>query len=123
MPAKVKKPGMFSEDTLAERLATYGVPDSIHYTMGPNAVAEAQRPVDRHLETTNQRLYDQAPKDATTRSPAYFQADKTGFGRTSTLEKEARVATLSDTPAAGGKGARGEVTRRPGESVSRRCVC
>lgn len=112
-PAKVKKPCMISEATLAERLQAYGRPESVAFTL-----AEAARPVEHHLETTNQAVYDRLPKEATLRDPGQFSGRDTTFARTGALEQEARaVPTLCDSGAhAGGKGARGELTRRPGEA-------
>ncbi|KAG2500636.1 hypothetical protein HYH03_001403 [Edaphochlamys debaryana] len=109
---------MYSEDNLAERLTTYGLSDKLSYTLGPNAVTEAAKPDRRYFETTNKAMYEDKPISDKTAHPERFQNEvPSKFGKTDFCMKQL-TGEPSDQPpsAAGGKGNRGEITRRPGES-------
>ncbi|KAG2443755.1 hypothetical protein HXX76_002101 [Chlamydomonas incerta] len=116
-PAKINKPSMYTEANVAERLQTYGLSDSIHYTIGPNAAAEASRPPVHNLTTTNKEFYEMKPEAARAADPDTFRASgPSPFAKTGVCAKSIQGETSDQTGAAGGKGARGEITRRPGES-------
>jgi hypothetical protein len=119
-PAAIKKPSMYSDSNLEERLQTYGMPPALHYTIGMNAVEEARRPVEHSLETTNQEFFEKKPADATTSSPGFYKVDKTHANRSQlardTWTRRGQEPNMPEMQQSlGGKGARGEITRRPGE--------
>jgi hypothetical protein len=78
---------------------------------------------DRHLETTNTHFYAKLPAidtamAATTRPRGYFDPNDRTHYNTSKLFLDSYDRTVRDnaTETAGSKGARGEISRRPGES-------
>ncbi|GFR47520.1 hypothetical protein Agub_g9238 [Astrephomene gubernaculifera] len=115
-PAKINKPSMYTDGNLAERMLTYGLADSVHYTIGPNPAAEAAKPAQRYLVTTNQDLYQTKPQEAIAANPETFRTEKSPYGLTNGMTKAIRGEQSDQLNVAGGKGARGEISRRPGES-------
>ncbi|EFJ49597.1 hypothetical protein VOLCADRAFT_104173 [Volvox carteri f. nagariensis] len=115
-PANIKKPSMYTDGNLPDRLNTYGLADSIHYTTGPNPAAEAAKPAPRYMTTTNKELYEVKPQQDLTAHPEAFQSTKSPYGLTDALTKSVRGEATDQSNVVGGKGARGEITRRPGES-------
>ncbi|KAG2436633.1 hypothetical protein HYH02_011567 [Chlamydomonas schloesseri] len=115
--AKVKKPSMYTEANVAERLQTYGLADGIHYTIGPNAATEAAKPAVHNLTTTNKEFFELKPEAARAADPDTFRASgPSQFAKTGLCVKSIRGEASDDANVAGGKGARGEISRRPGES-------
>ena len=56
-PAIVKKPSLYSGSNLESRLATYGSPGALAYSLGRTAPMEESRVPDRYMETTNQASF------------------------------------------------------------------
>ena len=78
---------------------------------------------DRHLETTNTHFYVKLPAidtamAATTRPRGYFDTNDHMHCKKNTMATDTYDRTVRDSAseAAGSKGARGEISRRPGES-------
>ncbi|GIL75255.1 hypothetical protein Vretimale_7914 [Volvox reticuliferus] len=115
-PAKIKKPSMYTDGNLPDRMNTYGLADSIHYTTGPNPVTEAAQPAPRYMTTTNKELFEIKPQEAIASNPDMFQTTNSSHGLTDALTKSIRGEASDQSNVVGGKGARGEITRRPGES-------
>ncbi|KXZ41672.1 hypothetical protein GPECTOR_326g46 [Gonium pectorale] len=115
-PARINKPSMYTDGNLAERLNTYGLPESIHYTIGANA-ATPYVP-SRDFTTTNKEMYETRPAAARTARPDAFppSPQRSQFGITNAMTKSIRGEPSDQANVAGGKGSRGEMTRRPGES-------
>ncbi|GLC35629.1 hypothetical protein PLESTB_000186500 [Pleodorina starrii] len=117
-PAKIKKPSIYTDGNLADRLTTYGLADSVAYTIGPNPATEAAKPAPRFMTTTNKDLYETKPQEAIAANPDTFRSGPSPHGLTDGLTKSIRGEPTDQPNVVGGKGSRGEITRRPGESGS-----
>ncbi len=72
--------------------------------------------MERHLVTTNQIYYEQKPQEALQASPDTFRRDATAtFALVNHCERAVHGEQSDQTNLAGGKGARGEITRNPKE--------
>lgn len=146
-PHKPVKPSLFGSRNLDERLATYGKPEALHYTLGGTEVLASDS--DRHLNTTNAHFYSKLPEldksaarsgtelhktvhhsaglDHTTartgisRPPGYFAEapDRSHFSKSSVIrDTYDKTYRHPSTEMAARGGARGEITRRPLEDGS-----
>jgi len=116
-PVKVTKPSLYSSKNLEERIAAYGDPTPLAYTLGRITPDEESPAHNRHLKTTYQVFLEDLPKAASIASPAYFsQTDRSHYIKNSLAKDSLDPTHLGTSEMAGSKGTRGEITRNPKEA-------
>lgn len=121
----VVKPSLYSTSNLTTCLANYTKQEPIPFALGLTAPRELANVPQRHMQTTKQLHYERMPELAVQAKPLYFAPNDTKHNINGQLSKPGGVdgSVSNHKHLAGGKGARGELTRRQVRDYLRPASC